>query len=129
MTNDKINELMAVEVMGWTIVKESKPDKTQELFYDKGYRGNGLLEQFCNFVRVRLFKPTTSMNQAMECVASMICDGWTIEMRLSAEDGIGFSVLIRKRSLLYRIPMVHLNELPLAICLAILKAKGIKYDQ
>jgi hypothetical protein len=106
MTTD---ELMATEVMGWkwsALGDWKTKDKTF----------------------VRDWRPSTDMNQAMECVEVMVAKGYTIELRLSKLEGLGLSVLVRIGSKLIRIHFEHLKEAPLAICKAILKAKGIEIE-
>lgn len=111
MTNSNIDSLMASEVMGWT-----------QPYKDCNYM-NGEEPMYTP----EFYTPTTDMNQAMECAEVMVANGYTIELRLSKLEGLGLSVLVRIGSKLIRIHFEHLKEAPLAICKAVLKAKGIEW--
>lgn len=108
---DKINELMATEVMGW----ELSTDSGGQLYAFRDLGGN-----------VK-WNPTTDMNQAMECVEK--CNYYFVLERVKEpflENEHKYNVLLRENSK---------NEwhgsdesAALAICKAILKAKEIKYE-
>ena len=69
------------------------------------------------------FHPTTDMNQAMECVEKYRPDSFEMKMCIDGHTGILF----------YRVYIggvdAFYDSAPLAICKAILKAKGIDYER
>lgn len=113
--NDKINRLMAVEVMGWyegdyAYKRAWYKDASNVALYVKG------------------FTPTTDMNQAMECwttyTKSDTCESHYWELlkmmgrwmfRNHTDEGLSCDIEIS----------VMEDTAPLAICKAILKAKGV----
>jgi hypothetical protein len=100
-----INELLATEVMGFryvTFPKSHVPHIKHWINSDDSHRG------------ALSFSPTTDMNQAMECVEKSDLKGFS----LTEGNGL-FHCQINGVS-------VFDKSAPLAICKAILKAKGIE---
>lgn len=113
--NDKINELMATEVMGWEFFEYKDPfDSRQDEYREDGLIGKILFKH--------LWNPTTDMNQAMECLIIFNPEHFHLH---KSDNGESYSChIFRYRESLPAVVVLD-NLAPLAICKAILKAKGI----
>jgi len=111
-TCKEIDEIIATKVMGATATK-----------IDIHNMGAALSCQYTfpdgSTIMAYKWNPTTDMNQAMKCVRKMKASGWTFAMyndwEVEIYRGHEHSILIEDKSL------------PLAICKAILKVKGIDH--
>ena len=112
-----INELMATEVMGWEITSDKTPEG---ISYTTGYDIDGKGTYYKTG-----FTPTTDMNQAMECVVEYYRDrDDDFELHYT---GSGNWMVIMEEFENYWV--ISDKSAPLAICKAILKAKGISFDR
>lgn len=108
----KIDELMATEVHGWTDVMMSNR-KWFDSISDK------------SVIDYSEYSPTTDMNQALECVDELPWDEYVFEL---SRDLLG-----HYRATIYNLKtgdkFIGVDDsAPLAICKALLKAKGIDYE-
>jgi hypothetical protein len=118
--SDKINELMATEVMGGTSRRDNGRTivKIRRVEYDlndwDGTEFDAFMERF------PIYSPTTDMNQAMECweaVPEIVMD----LHRVYRMNQYFCTVRINGK----HFETLRYGSAPLAICKAILKAKGI----
>lgn len=128
--SDKINELMAVEVMG---AKSRKETGVTVLTFPDGpeYQLNDWVmdaQPYTPFFKTYPYwTPTTDMNQAMKCVEKM--QEWEIDISIRVTGRKIVSISRRHPDMgkinnaIHR--FVKIDETALAICKAILKAKGI----
>jgi len=123
MTNNKINELLAVEVRNFSFRHRNDEIEDSLPYYwdlDKN-------EYAC---LVKDWSPTTDMNQAMECWNKMFEDGFYIDLLTTncLPDGLEFLCKVSHIDGSIDEYEVYDKSAPLAICKAILKAKGVKYE-
>lgn len=126
MTNDKINELLAVEVMGWTLTHENMwLDKYGEQTYS--YCSDWSRKSVSNCISS--YKPTEDMNQAdslMEYCEDNDHWGFLVTSSEANKDGERVYVeIVQDQTPIFEGYFKGRNK-ALAICKAILKAKGIE---
>ena len=112
MTNNELDTLMAVEVMGYKLDHENMwLDKDKEYTYS--YCSSWEKKQQLNCISS--FTPTTDMNQAMECVDAAGIEIVITRFKKKGNYQVGFGTG-------YRFGAENCKELPLAICRTIEKA-------
>lgn len=122
----KINELMATEVMGFEIVNNCETHTGE--YWGKcgcGCPTNSLFMVKELGIYLDCYEPTTDMNQAMECADKYLTDHYSnIELEISR-----YACEKVWRVIIASEEIDEMDDsLPLAICKAILKAKGVKYE-
>ncbi len=120
MNNKKIDELMA-EVRGWTRIDAFSQLKHKDNYtYEHPKSAMWVDENGKEIIEIYKFLPTTLTNQAMECADEL---GWQIGIYKTQKGLWG----VHLESPCDTIDIIEKDKsAPLAICKAILKAKGIE---